>query len=137
MHALFCVYIFYSLLYNRANRKEGCTLWSKQTLNGLALEAVTASLTDKKGKVLVSYKPYIRGQKQPIAVRQPVKRPREYNTVEELYINGFHLEQYKQHNYKPQDYYLEGLARATFEKAAAIDENEFVVYTYRQIRKLL
>ena len=55
--------------------------------------------------------PYKRGQKQPIKVRKPVKRPSEYQTVEELYINGFHLEQYKQHNYKPEDYYLEGLRR--------------------------
>ena len=72
---------------------------------------VSVSLTDENGKLLVSYTPYKRGQKQPIEVRQPVKRPREYKTVEELYINGFHLEQYKQHNYKPEDYYWEGLRR--------------------------
>lgn len=68
-------------------------------------------LLDENGRELVSYAPYRRGQKQPIKVRKPVKRPSEYNTVEELYINGFHLEQYKQHNYKPEDYYLEGLRR--------------------------
>ena len=71
----------------------------------------TVSLTDKEGKVLVSYKPYQRGQKKPIDVREPVKRPSEIPTVEELYINGYHLEQYKQHNYKAEDYYLEGLKR--------------------------
>lgn len=72
---------------------------------------IKVSLLDENGKELVSYAPYKRGQKQPIKVRKPVKRPAEYNTVEELYINGFHLEQYKQHNYKPEDYYLEGLHR--------------------------
>ena len=72
---------------------------------------LTATLTDENGKVLVSYKPYVRGQKQPIKVRTPVKRPCEYDTVEELYINGFHLEQYKQHNFDPRDYYQEGLNR--------------------------
>lgn len=72
---------------------------------------IKVSLTDENGKELVSYMPYRRGQKQPIKVRKPVKRPSEYNTVEELYINGLHLEQYKQHNYKPEDYYLEGLRR--------------------------
>lgn len=71
--------------------------------------AVRVSLTDENGKELVGYTPYKRGQKQPIKVRKPVKRPCEYKTVEELYINGFHLEQYKQHNYKPENYYLEGL----------------------------
>lgn len=75
------------------------------------IHAVRVSLTDENGRELVGYTPYKRGQKQPIKVRKPVKRPREYNTVEELYINGFHLEQYKQHNYKPEDYYLEGLRR--------------------------
>ncbi len=72
---------------------------------------VKVALYDENGKELISYKTYKRGQKQPIAVREPVKRPSEYATVEELYINGFHLEQYKQHNYKPEDYYLEGLKR--------------------------
>lgn len=72
---------------------------------------IKVSLSDENGKELVSYAPYRRGQKQPIKVRKPVKRPKEYKTVEELYINGFHLEQYKQHNYKPEDYYLEGLRR--------------------------
>ncbi len=72
---------------------------------------VKVYLYDEKGKELVAYKVCERGHKQPIEVREPVKRPCEYETVEELYINGFHLEQYKQHNYKPEDYYMEGLRR--------------------------
>lgn len=86
--------------------------WCKELdLAGHPFENLTVTLTDENGKVLVFYKPYVRGQKQPIEVRKPVKRPSEYETVEELYINGFHLEQYKQHNYDPRDYYLEGLKR--------------------------
>ena len=73
--------------------------------------SITVSLTDENGKTLVAYTPYVRGQKQPITPRKPVKRPREIETVEELYINGYHLEQYKQHNYRPEDYYTEGLRR--------------------------
>ncbi len=80
-------------------------------LEGVDFNDLTVSLVSAQGKVLVSYTPYVRGQKQPIEVRQPVKRPCEIDTVEELYINGFHLEQYKQHNYRPEDYYLEGLRR--------------------------
>lgn len=72
---------------------------------------VKVSLTDASGRELVAYTPYRRGQKQPIEVREPVKRPCEYQTTEELYINGYHLEQYKQHNYKPEDYYAEALRR--------------------------
>lgn len=72
---------------------------------------ITVSLLSEEGKILVSYTPYVRGQKQPIDPRKPVKRPCEIDTVEELYINGYHLEQYKQHNYKPETYYLEGIKR--------------------------
>ena len=72
---------------------------------------ITVSLFSEEGKILVSYTPYVRGQKQPIDPRMPVKRPCEIDTVEELYINGYHLEQYKQHNYKPETYYLEGIKR--------------------------
>ncbi|MBE6740371.1 MAG: DUF5107 domain-containing protein [Ruminococcaceae bacterium] len=77
----------------------------------LKAEKVCVYLISEEGKELVSYKPYVRGQKQPIDVRLPVKRPCEIATVEELYINGYHLEQYKQHNYNPKDYYQEGLRR--------------------------
>lgn len=72
---------------------------------------ITVSLISTKGDLLVSYTPYVRGQKKPIDPRMPVKRPSEIETVEELYINGYHLEQYKQHNYKPEAYYLEGIKR--------------------------
>ncbi|MBQ9975721.1 MAG: DUF5107 domain-containing protein [Clostridia bacterium] len=75
------------------------------------MNSLTVSLISGDGKVLVTYTPYVRGQKKPIEPRKPVKRPCEYETVEELYINGYHLEQYKQHNYKACDYYLEGIRR--------------------------
>ena len=80
-------------------------------LGDLDFNSVTATLLSADGKVLVSYKPYIRGQKKPIEPRQPVKRPAEIKNMEELYINALHLEQYKQHNYEAKDYYLEGLRR--------------------------
>lgn len=80
-------------------------------LNGADFSKLTVSLTSCEGKKLISYTPYQRGEKTPIDVREPVKRPSEIETVEELYINGYHLEQYKQHNYRPEDYYLEGIRR--------------------------
>lgn len=80
-------------------------------MKGYSYEELTVELKDKNGSLLVGYKPYIPGQKQPIVPRQPVARPEEIATVEELYINGIHLEQYKQHNYDARDYYREGLRR--------------------------
>ena len=80
-------------------------------IEGADFNDITVSLISAEGKMLVSYTPYVRGQKKPIDPRLPVKRPSEIETVEELYINGYHLEQYKQHNYKPEAYYLEGIRR--------------------------
>lgn len=80
-------------------------------MNGMCLKDIMVALVDEKGKVLVEYETYIRGNKQPIEPRMPVLRPDEIETVEELYINGLHLEQYKQHNYNSVDYYMEGLKR--------------------------
>ena len=80
-------------------------------LGDMDFNTVKATLLSADGKVLVSYKPYIRGQKKPIEPRQPVKRPSEIDNMEELYLNALHLEQYKQHNYEAKDYYLEGLRR--------------------------
>ena len=77
----------------------------------MKLEDITVSLTSNAGETLVEYTTYVRGRKQPITPRKPVLRPCEIETVEELYINGLHLEQYKQHNYDARDYYLEGIKR--------------------------
>lgn len=77
----------------------------------LELPDITAALYDETGRELISYKPYVRGNKEPIAPRKPVARPCEIESPDELYINGLHLEQYKQHNYDAKDYYLEGIRR--------------------------
>ncbi len=95
---------------------ETCTMtpdvsYMKTLDTDAAFEDITVSLMSAEGKLLVSYTPYVRGQKTPIEPRLPVKRPSEIETVEELYINGYHLEQYKQHNYRPEDYYMEGIRR--------------------------
>lgn len=85
----------------------------KRTIPEIEIDdsSLTAALYDENGHVLVSYTPVVCGQKQPISVRKPVKRPSEYETIEELYINALHLEQYKQHNYDARDYYREALRR--------------------------
>jgi len=80
-------------------------------MGDMDINDVSASLSSSDGAALVSYKTYVRGNKKPIEPRKPVKRPREIASNEELFINGLHLEQYKQHNYDARDYYLEALSR--------------------------
>ena len=101
-----------TILFTETANLDPTTAYMKTlALGGADFSKLTVSLTSCDGKELISYTPYQRGQKTPIDVREPVKRPTEIETVEELYINGYHLEQYKQHNYRPENYYLEGIRR--------------------------
>ncbi len=66
---------------------------------------------DKDGKLLCDYDEYIR-QNRPIPEpAQALKAPREIESLEELYLAGQHLEQYRHATFLPSDYYLEGLKR--------------------------
>lgn len=64
-----------------------------------------------EGKELVKYavyKPEIKPIPQPA---EYMKKPEEMKSLEELYLAGTHLEQYRHATFEPSDYYLEGLRR--------------------------
>lgn len=69
------------------------------------------TVTDEKGEKLVGYEEYERGHKKPIEPRKPALKPEAIQSVEELWLNGQHLRQYKHFAYKPEEYFLEGLKR--------------------------
>ena len=80
----------------------------------ISVEAGDAPLlviTDASGVELVSYKVVKRGSKVPIEPRKPALPPEQIGSIEELYLNGIHLRQYKHFAYCPEDYFLEGLKR--------------------------
>jgi len=68
-------------------------------------------ITDETGVELVSYQVVQRGSKTPIEPRKPALPPEQIGSVEELYLNGIHLRQYKHFAYCPEDYFREGLKR--------------------------
>lgn len=72
---------------------------------------IRVELLSKQGKELVSYQPTPAGRKQKPQARTIPPRPAEVKSLEELYLHGAHLEQYKHHTYVPEDYYLEALRR--------------------------
>lgn len=80
---------------------------------GWVYQDMFVSVVDCTGRELVSFKVPERGVKKPIEPRKPVPPPSDIETIEELYLHGLHLEQYKHHTYDPKDYYLEGLSRDT------------------------
>lgn len=66
---------------------------------------------DEKGDALCEYKEYIK-ESQPIPEpAEALKKPSQIPSLEELYLAGQHLEQYRHATFLPADYYLEGLRR--------------------------
>lgn len=69
------------------------------------------SLKDSQGNELVSYCAANLKKHEKLAPRTPAQKPQQIQTIDALYINGVHLEQYKHHTYEPEHYYLEALRR--------------------------
>lgn len=72
---------------------------------------LTLALQSEGGKTLVSYTPVRTGKRKKPAPRTVPPRPEKVGSLEELYLHGAHLEQYKHHTYRPEAYYLEALRR--------------------------
>lgn len=64
-----------------------------------------------KGKTLVTYKVFEEKLEPVPEPAEPLKAPQELKSLEELYLAGTHLEQYRHATCEPADYYLEGLRR--------------------------
>ena len=68
-------------------------------------------IIDENGKELVSYQPELLSEKELPPAATAAKAPSEIEHIEDLYLNGLHLEQYRHATYNPVDYYEEGLKR--------------------------
>lgn len=70
------------------------------------------ALIDNNGRIVIDYTPYVPDENEKVPdPAQPALLPEEIKTMEELYLTGLHLEQYRHATYNPDDYYLEGLRR--------------------------
>lgn len=76
-----------------------------------AADTLEVRLTTAEGKVLVSYRPEKATDKPVPAPAQPAKRPEDIQSIEQLYLTGLHIEQYRHATYKATDYYSEALQR--------------------------
>lgn len=78
--------------------------------SGTKAENVTLQVLED-GQELMAYRPSS-DETHPIPEpAKPVKPPEAIETVEELYLNGLHLEQYRHATYQPEPYYEEALRR--------------------------
>lgn len=79
------------------------------TLKEDLTDCVVNVICDDKELVNYSvYKPEIKPIPEPA---EYMKKPHEMKSLEELYLAGTHLEQYRHATFEPADYYLEGLRR--------------------------
>lgn len=65
----------------------------------------------RDGKVLVCYKPEPILENAIPEAAKPALLPKEITSIEQLYLTGLHLEQYRHATFNPIDYYNEALTR--------------------------
>lgn len=80
-------------------------------LEGGREQEYTVKVLSREGKELVSYTPLEEKIPDLPEPAKAAKEPEEIATVEELYLTGQHIEQYRHATYLPDGYYLEGLKR--------------------------
>jgi tetratricopeptide (TPR) repeat protein len=68
-------------------------------------------LENESGVILVDWHSESHEQKPIPEAAKPAKDPKDISSVEQLYLRGLHLEQYRHATYSPTDYYLEALKR--------------------------
>ncbi|PKO15125.1 MAG: DUF5107 domain-containing protein [Chloroflexi bacterium HGW-Chloroflexi-10] len=81
------------------------------TLHPLAKpQEITLSVMEGDS-ILLEYTPLPDEKPEVPAPAMPARPPEEIESIEELFLNGLHLEQYRHATYNPEPYYLEALRR--------------------------
>ena len=68
-------------------------------------------LKDKEENILLTWKPEPNEEQEIPEAAKPAKEPKDIESIEQLYLTGLHLEQYRHATYDPTAYYLEALSR--------------------------
>ncbi|MBQ6959639.1 MAG: DUF5107 domain-containing protein [Clostridia bacterium] len=69
------------------------------------------TVCSEKDELLCAYREYVKENRPIPDPAEALKKPEEIQSLEELYLAGQHLEQYRHATLLPADYYLEGLGR--------------------------
>ena len=78
---------------------------------GFRPEEYKLAVLDAEGNLLIAYRPELKSEgKVPSPAKEPLP-PEEISSVEELYLTGLHLEQYRHATRSPEVYWKEGLKR--------------------------
>ncbi len=80
--------------------------------SGVDIDALILSVTDGRGRELIRYESASNKPKEIPSAAKPALLPNEIEHVEELFLTGQHLEQYRHAIYSPVPYYEEALKRS-------------------------
>lgn len=85
--------------------------------NGGLMVDTEVHLFDENNTELIAWKnsPMYFDDKEKPKAREAIKDPQNIDTIEELWLNGLHLEQYKHGFMEPDPYYIEGLRRDPYD----------------------
>jgi tetratricopeptide (TPR) repeat protein len=72
---------------------------------------LSVSLKDADGNIIISWQPAATTSDLIPEPAKAAKDPTHIESIEQLYLTGLHLEQYRHATYNPTDYYLEALLR--------------------------
>ncbi|HLY41784.1 MAG TPA: DUF5107 domain-containing protein [Terracidiphilus sp.] len=79
--------------------------------DGAELAEFELKIEDERGNEILSYRPEPRVKRElPKPATEPLE-PAEIESIEELYLTGLHLEQYRHATRSPEAYWAEGLTR--------------------------
>jgi len=81
------------------------------SMNGNSLKELQLSVFNKQGKEVLNWMPEKEEIKPVPESAKPALSPQDTPSVEQLYLTGLHLEQYRHATYNPTDYYKEALKR--------------------------
>lgn len=82
---------------------------NKTKTGNLLPEDIVFELYDESGELMLSYQAEKAEIKPTPDPARAAKTPEEISSIEQLYLTGLHLEQYRHATYNPLDYYLEAL----------------------------
>lgn len=81
------------------------------TLVGGEAEMVSLRITSAEGRVLLEYDTGIKAEEAIPPAAESAEEPKDIALIEQLYLTGLHLEQYRHATFNPVDYYEEALSR--------------------------
>ena len=84
---------------------------SFETSSVFNIHDLIVDVVSEDGKVLVNYEVTQTEAPEIPQAATPAKQPSEIESIEELFLNGLHIEQYRHATYQASDYYAEALRR--------------------------